>query len=215
MTVRSSAKNVRPDRRVEMQMAEQILEIPAFITVTLGFAVYLLGAEINARIAVLRQFNIPEPVTGGLLASLVVLALYLLFGMEMNFDLAARDFLLVVFFAGIGLNARLADLIAGGKPLLLLLVLTLATIVFQNVIGAAGAVTFGYPGQAGVRVRVIDWGARNSHRMGPGSDRSDRAGRSDGIGRRCCHAGSGPGSVSRRPNCAVSGRRSKPQPVAA
>ncbi len=150
MTVRSSAKNVRPDRRVEMQMAEQILEIPAFITVTLGFAVYLLGAEINARIAVLRQFNIPEPVTGGLLASLVVLALYLLFGMEMNFDLTARDFLLVVFFAGIGLNARLADLIAGGKPLLLLLVLTLATIVFQNVIGAAGAVTFGYPGQAGV-----------------------------------------------------------------
>ncbi len=131
-------------------MDAQTLQIPDFLTATLGFAVYLIGAEVNARVAALRQFNIPEPVTGGLLASLVVLGLYLLFDLELSFGLAARDFLLVVFFAGIGLNARLSDLIAGGKPLFLLLVLTLATIIFQNVIGAAGAVTFGYPAQAGV-----------------------------------------------------------------
>ena len=131
-------------------MDAQTLLIPDFLTATLGFAVYLIGAEVNARVAALRQFNIPEPVTGGLLASLVVLGLYLLFDLELSFGLAARDFLLVVFFAGIGLNARLSDLIAGGKPLFLLLVLTLATIIFQNVIGAAGAVTFGYPAQAGV-----------------------------------------------------------------
>ncbi len=131
-------------------MDAQTLQIPDFLTATLGFAVYLIGAEVNARVAALRQFNIPEPVTGGLLASLVVLGLYLLFDLELSFGLAARDFLLVVFFAGIGLNARLSDLIAGGKPLFLLLILTLATIIFQNVIGAAGAVTFGYPAQAGV-----------------------------------------------------------------
>ncbi|NVO54854.1 sodium/glutamate symporter [Rhodobacteraceae bacterium B1Z28] len=126
------------------------LEIPAFLTATLGFAVYLLGAGINARVAVLRNFNIPEPVTGGLLASLAVLALYLLFGIELSFELSARDFLLVLFFAGIGLNARLSDLIAGGKTLLILLVLTLVTIVAQNMIGAAGAALFGYPAKAGV-----------------------------------------------------------------
>ncbi len=131
-------------------MVDQVFEIPDFLTATLGFAVYLFGAEVNARVAALRQFNIPEPVTGGLLASLVVLAMYLLFGLELSFDLNTRDFLLVVFFAGIGLNARVSDLIAGGKPLLFLLLLTLATIVFQNVIGAAGAVAFGYPAQAGV-----------------------------------------------------------------
>lgn len=127
-----------------------IVEIPGFLTATLGFAVYLMGAEINARAEVLRRFNIPEPVTGGLLASLVVLALYLLFGMQLEFDLTARDFLLVLFFAGIGLNARLSDLIAGGKPLVLLLILTLLTIVAQNLIGAAGAAAFGYPAQSGV-----------------------------------------------------------------
>ncbi len=131
-------------------MTDAALEIPSLLTATLGIAVYLTGAEINARVAVLRQFNIPEPVTGGLLASFVLLFLYLIAGVELNFDLASRDFLLVVFFAGIGLNARLSDLISGGKPLFLLLVLTLATIIAQNVLGAVGAVAFGYPAQAGV-----------------------------------------------------------------
>ncbi|NOD83804.1 sodium/glutamate symporter [Ruegeria sp. HKCCD6119] len=130
-------------------MADAVL-IPDFITATLGFAVYLLGARINSKVAVLRQFNIPEPVTGGLLASLVVLFLYLGANVELSFELQTRDALLVLFFAGIGLNARLSDLIAGGKPLLILLILTLVTIVAQNVIGAAGASLFGYPAQAGV-----------------------------------------------------------------
>ncbi|NIZ61482.1 sodium/glutamate symporter [Sedimentitalea sp. CY04] len=124
--------------------------IPEFITVTLGFAVFLIGARMNARIEVLRRFNIPEPVSGGLLASLVVLAIYLALGRVVEFEMASRDFFLVLFFAGIGLNARLSDLIAGGKPLAILLVLTLMTIIAQNFIGAAGAVLFGYPAQAGV-----------------------------------------------------------------
>jgi len=128
----------------------EALVIPEFLTVTLGFAVFLLGARLNARVEILRRFNIPEPVTGGLLASLVVLAVYLLAGRAIEFEMASRDFFLVLFFAGIGLNARLSDLIAGGKTLVILLVLTLLTIIAQNIIGATGAVMFGYPAQAGV-----------------------------------------------------------------
>lgn len=124
--------------------------VPDFLTATLGFAVYLAGAQINSQYAALRRFNIPEPVTGGLLAALVVLGLYLAFGIELTFEMATRDFFLVLFFAGIGLNARLGDLITGGKPLALLLVLTLLTILAQNVIGGVGALAFGYPVQAGV-----------------------------------------------------------------
>ncbi len=92
---------------------QHVVEIPEFLTATLGFAVYLLGARINDRVAALRNFNIPEPVTGGLLASFTVLALYLIFDLELSFELGTRDFLLVVFFVGIGLNARLSDLISG------------------------------------------------------------------------------------------------------
>jgi ESS family glutamate:Na+ symporter len=124
--------------------------IPDFITVTLGFAVFLLGAGLNARVAVLRQLNIPEPVTGGLLAALAAWGVFELTGRSLSFQLESRDYFLVLFFAGIGLNARLSDLLAGGRPLAVLLVLTLATIVAQNLIGVIGAAVFGYPWQSGV-----------------------------------------------------------------
>ena len=131
--------------------------IPGFITVTLGFAVFLLGARINDRVSILRRFNIPDPVTGGLLAALAVLVVHLGFGLDIGFDLAARDFFLVIFFAGIGLNARLTDLIAGGKPLALLLVLTLLTIIAQNVIGVLGASLFGSAALIGGHGTAIAW----------------------------------------------------------
>lgn len=124
--------------------------VPDFLTATLGFAVFLAGAETNARVEFLRRFNIPEPVTGGLAMALVVLAIYLITGIEISFELNTRDFLLVLFFAGIGLNARFSDLLAGGKPLILLAILTVLAILFQNVIGVIGASVFGFPAQTGV-----------------------------------------------------------------
>ncbi|WP_372571063.1 sodium/glutamate symporter [Ruegeria jejuensis] len=126
------------------------LFVPDMISATLGLAVFLLGAELNTRVGVLRRFNIPEAVSGGLVAAMLSLAVYLVAGIEFEFEMETRDYLLVVFFAAIGLNARFSDLIRGGKPLVLLLILTLATILAQNIIGALGAVTFGFPAQSGV-----------------------------------------------------------------
>ena len=108
------------------------IQIPDFIAVTLGFAVFLIGANINARVEILRRFNIPEPVTGGLLAALAVLAVYVTTGREINFILESRDYFLVMFFAAIGLNARLSDLIAGGKPLSVIVSLIMSPISSLN-----------------------------------------------------------------------------------
>lgn len=124
--------------------------VPDFLTATLGFAVFLSGAQTNARVGLLRRFNIPEPVTGGLAMAVLVLAVYLATGVEISFELATRDFLLVLFFAGIGLNARFSDLLAGGKPLVLLAILTVLAILAQNLIGVLGATVFGFPAQTGV-----------------------------------------------------------------
>lgn len=126
------------------------LVVPAFITATLGLAIFVLGTALNDRSTLLRSFNIPDAVTGGLVAAVLALLLYVTTGIEFNFELDARDLFLVLFFAGIGLNARLADLITGGKPLLILLVLTLIMILLQNVVGVAGALLFGYEASAGV-----------------------------------------------------------------
>lgn len=130
-------------------MTDQIF-VPDFLAVTLGFAVFLAGSTINDRVEILRRFNIPDAVTGGLLAAFGLLAIYLIFGIELSYELESRDFFLVLFFAAIGLNARISDLISGGKPLVLLLILTGLIIIFQNAIGAAGAVMFGYPAKVGV-----------------------------------------------------------------
>ena len=66
-------------------------------------------------------------------------------GVEISFTLDARDMLLLYFFTGIGLNARLGDLISGGRPLLVLLGLTLVYLVIQNLIAAGSVAALGLP----------------------------------------------------------------------
>ena len=58
----------------------------------------LFGRRLNHWIAPLRRWNIPEAVTGGLLAAVVTLVAYRAFGLAVTFDLGARDMLLVSAF---------------------------------------------------------------------------------------------------------------------
>jgi ESS family glutamate:Na+ symporter len=115
------------------------LEAPGLLTFTISIVVFFIGAGINHKIAPLRKWNIPEAVTGGLLAALATLAVHEKLGLEVVFDLGARDMLLLYFFTGIGLNAKFSDLITGGRPLVVLLMLTIAYLVIQNLI-AVGSV---------------------------------------------------------------------------
>ena len=112
--------------------------------------VYLLGMWLNGRIAPLRSFNIPEPVTGGILAAVAALGVYAATGTELHFDLERRDLLLIYFFTAIGINARAGDLLSGGRPLAVLLALTVVFIGVQNTIGLVAAHFMGLPGAIGV-----------------------------------------------------------------
>ncbi|MGI9304557.1 MAG: sodium/glutamate symporter [Gammaproteobacteria bacterium] len=126
------------------------ITIPAFLAYTAGIIVFFVGVHINKRFAFLRAWNIPEPVTGGLIAAAVTFAAYLFFNIETSFELETRDRLLVYFFTAIGLNARIADLITGGRPLFILLFLTLIFIVVQDVVGISAATLLGLPAEVGV-----------------------------------------------------------------
>lgn len=130
-------------------MTEQI-NVDSFLSYTLGILVFFVGLILTKKVKFLRDFNIPEPVTGGLLAALLVYFLYLIAGVELSFELSTRDRLLVYFLTAIGLNARFSDLRAGGKPLLILLCLTLGFIAVQDVIGILGAKSLGLLSQLGV-----------------------------------------------------------------
>ncbi|WP_234051024.1 MULTISPECIES: sodium/glutamate symporter [unclassified Xanthobacter] len=120
-------------------------EAQGLLTFTIAILVYFVGAGLNGIIAPLRRWNIPEAVTGGLLAAICTLIAYRVFGLAISFDLTARDMLLLYFFTGIGLNARLSDLATGGKPLLILLLLTVVYLVVQNVVAVGGAAVLGLP----------------------------------------------------------------------
>ncbi|MEM9553348.1 MAG: sodium/glutamate symporter [Acidobacteriota bacterium] len=122
----------------------------SFLTYTLGILVLFVGIQLTRRIEWLRRYNIPEPVTGGLLTALAIFLAYLATGVEIGFELETRDRLLVYFFTAIGLNARLSDLVKGGRPLLVLLGLTLAFIVVQDAVGLAAVAVLGLPSPIGV-----------------------------------------------------------------
>lgn len=121
------------------------IQVPAFVAVTIGFIVFFLGAFLTRKITFLQDYNIPEPVSGGLAIAVGTLVLFMTTGNQIVFDLEVRDYLLVLFFATIGLNARIADLFSGGRLLIVLLGLTLTFMVLQNIVGLIGTTLFGMP----------------------------------------------------------------------
>lgn len=132
-------------QRKEVPATVTTVSVPGFLSLTIAIVVFFVGTGLNRWIAPLRRWNIPEAVTGGLLAALATLIAYRVFDMSVTFDLAARDMLLLYFFTGIGLNAKLDDLLSGGKPLLVLLALTLIFLVLQNLIAAGSVALLGLP----------------------------------------------------------------------
>ncbi|HED18988.1 MAG TPA: sodium/glutamate symporter, partial [Gammaproteobacteria bacterium] len=128
-----------------MEFNNGVLHFGPFFAVTLGIVVLFLGKRVNDTVGILREFSIPEPVTGGMIASLLIGLVYLTTRIEVEFDLATRDFLLVYFFTTIGINASLKDLLSGGKPLIILLSITIGYMFLQNLTGITVASWFDLP----------------------------------------------------------------------
>ncbi|MEM0965322.1 MAG: sodium/glutamate symporter [Verrucomicrobiota bacterium] len=133
-----------------MEFVNGVLQFDQFMALTLGIVVLFIGKRINGSVRFLREFSIPEPVTGGLIASVLLGILYALTGTVVEFDLWFRDLLLVYFFTTIGINASLRDLVTGGKPLLILVVITVGYMFVQNLTGVGVMTLFGFPAQSGV-----------------------------------------------------------------
>lgn len=138
-----------------MNVVDGEIQIASFLTVTLGILVLFLGKTLNRRLRFLREYTIPEPVSGGLLVALVITVLHLIFGLEISFGMRARDLLLVYFFTTVGLNASFADLRRGGRALVVLLVLTIVLMLAQNLVGITLARWSGLPPASGLLVGTV------------------------------------------------------------
>ena len=119
-------------------------------TVIVAILVLFLGKYLTSKIAFLREYNIPEPVSGGLIASILFGILYAAFDLEVQFALGLRDALLITFFTTIGLSSKFSTLVRGGKPLLVLLVVAVAYLFVQNFVGLAVVGVTGQPTEIGI-----------------------------------------------------------------
>ena len=120
-----------------------MIELDSRETLIIAILVLFLGKRLNKEISFLREYNIPEPVTGGVIASLIFGAYYFFANKEITFFLEDRDTLLIVFFTTIGLSARIRTLLDGGKALLVLLVCAIAYLFLQNITGLVVAESTG------------------------------------------------------------------------
>ncbi|WFF38530.1 sodium/glutamate symporter [Moraxella nasibovis] len=114
-----------------------------YYTLILATIVLLLGKLLVKKIKFLENFNIPEPVAGGLVAAAIVYALYAFFGYTFTFQRELQTAFMLMFFASIGLSADFTRLKAGGAPLLMLSVLVSIFIVIQNAVGVGSAMALG------------------------------------------------------------------------
>lgn len=130
-------------------------EIHPFLSFNLAVILLISGKILTLNVSVLRKYSIPEPVAGGFLCVAAVGAIYLVFDRQIQFDLAIRDFLLLIFFAGIGLKSDIRTLLAGGKPLVFLTGLAGVFILLQNFTGMGLASAFGLDPKAGLVVGSI------------------------------------------------------------
>ena len=130
-------------------------EVGGFVSFTLAIILLFLGKTLVGRIEILRRYSIPEPVIGGFLCAAAVGVAYFAFDLKVTFTLEVRDWLLLYFFAAIGLRADIRTLISGGRPLVILLALATAFIFLQNLVGIGIATAFGMDPKAGLMVGSI------------------------------------------------------------
>ena len=126
-----------------MEAVHSVWQVDTFLAVTIGIVVLFLGKRINRLVPVFGRYSIPEPVTGGLFIAVVLFAIHSFANISVEFELGARDALLVYFFTTIGINASFKDLAAGGKPLALLLLVTVIYMIIQNLTGIGIATLLG------------------------------------------------------------------------
>lgn len=127
------------------------ITVSAFVAFTIAIIVLFVGKFLTSKYQVLQKYSIPEPVVGGFACATVVGVLYYAFGIQILFnEMEVMDYLLVYFFTGIGLRADIKTLLAGGRPLTLLLILASSYIILQNLLGVSVASLFGLDPKAGL-----------------------------------------------------------------
>lgn len=119
------------------------LTFNAFYTLIAAVIVLLLGRFLVNHIDFLRRYNIPEPVAGGLVAAVLSLVVYNIWGFSISTSNELQTSFMLIFFASIGLSANFSKLKEGGMSLVIFLIAVASFIVLQNFVGMSLATLLG------------------------------------------------------------------------
>ncbi|WP_030132444.1 sodium/glutamate symporter [Pseudomonas sp. QTF5] len=152
-----------------------MVQLDFYGTLVAASLVLLLGRGLVTRIGFLRSYNIPEPVAGGLVVALLLLALRG-FDIDVRFDTSLQTPLMLAFFATIGLSADFASLKKGGRVVGIFLLAVIGLLVVQNAMGIGLAKVLGLDPLMGLLTGSITlsgghgtgaaWGATFSEKFG-------------------------------------------------
>ena len=101
-------------------------------TAGIGALALIAGMILTRKVAFLQRFCVPSPVSGGIIFSLLTLALYSWFDVEVSFDGTLKDVFMLAFFTSVGFQSDLKVIKQGGKLLMIMLALLVVIIALQN-----------------------------------------------------------------------------------
>ena len=108
------------------------IELNMIQTAGIGAFALIVGIILTRKVAFLQRFCVPSPVSGGIIFSLLTLALYSWFHIEVSFDGTLKDVFMLAFFTSVGFQSDLKVLKQGGKLLIVMLGLLVVIITMQN-----------------------------------------------------------------------------------
>ncbi len=120
----------------------QVISIGTLESFLIAIGVLFLGHFINSRIPLLKQFNIPEPIVGGLMVALIITLVHFQ-GVDLAFSLPLQNTFMLMFFSTVGLAANYTQLLKGGMKVFIFLAVASGYIVLQNGVGVTLASAMG------------------------------------------------------------------------
>ena len=113
------------------------IELDMIQTAAIGALALMAGMVLTRKVALLQRYCVPSPVSGGIIFSLLTLALYGWCDVEVSFDGTLKDVFMLAFFTSVGFQSDLRVIKQGGKALLVMLVLLVVIITLQNLMPMA------------------------------------------------------------------------------
>ncbi|NAW60344.1 MULTISPECIES: sodium/glutamate symporter [unclassified Vibrio] len=119
-----------------------VLSVGPLESFLIAISVLFLGHFINTKIPVLKKFNIPEPIVGGLIVAVLITALHFQ-GVDLEFSLPLQNTFMLMFFSTVGLAANYTQLMKGGAKVFIFLGVASFYIIIQNGVGVSLATALG------------------------------------------------------------------------